>query len=118
VRTLIVDDEEDMRFLLRVTLDGRPDETREACDAEGAIAAWQESKPDVIVLDMRMPGRSGLEVARQILAADPTQRVVMCSAYMEPHHVAEAYGMGVAAYVDKYQITTLGDVLDEVVRAS
>jgi DNA-binding NarL/FixJ family response regulator len=119
VHTLIVDDEPDMRFLMRATLlsDVVDDVTDEACDADEAMAAWQLSKPDVIVLDLRMPGRSGLDLAREILATDPAQRVVMCSAFMEPDDVAEAHRIGVAAVVDKYQITTLPDVLDDVFRA-
>src|SRR3954465_5408660 len=106
-----------MRFLIRATLwsDDANDVTEEASNGEEAIAAWQESRPDVIVLDMRMPGRSGLDVAREILLEDPTQRVVMCSAYMEKKHVDEAMRIGVAACVDKYQITSLGAVLEDVV---
>src|SRR5688572_26138800 len=103
MRTLIVDDEPDMRMLMRATLsmeDGF-EVTHEACDGEQALATWQDARPDVIVLDMRMPGLSGLEVARQILATDPDQAVVMCSAYMDPEDIDEARRIGVAACVDK-----------------
>jgi DNA-binding NarL/FixJ family response regulator len=117
VRTLIVDDEPDMRFLMRATLwtDRVEDVTDEAADADEALTAWQSARHDVVVLDMRMPGRSGLDVAREILALDPLQRVVMCSAWMEPDDVDEAFRIGVAAYVDKYEITTLPSVLFDVI---
>jgi CheY-like chemotaxis protein len=118
LRTLIVDDEPDMRFLMRATLwlDDGTHEMDEASNGEDALAAWRVSKPDLVVLDMRMPGISGLEVAREMLAQDPDQCVVMCSAYMEQHEVDEATRIGVAACVDKYQITTLPQVIDGVLR--
>jgi DNA-binding NarL/FixJ family response regulator len=120
VRTLIVDDVPDMRFLMRVTL-WSPDTidiTDEAENGEDALIAWRGGQHDVVVLDMKMPGISGLDVARQMLAHDPKARVVMCSAYMDEDDVAEATRIGVAACVDKYQIATLPDVLDAVVGAA
>ena len=120
MRTLIVDDLPDMRFLMRVTLwaPDSGDVTDEAESGEHALQLWRDLKPDVVVLDMKMPGLSGLDVARQILAQDPTQRVVMCSAYMDADDVAEAYEIGVKAYVDKYQIATLPDVVESVHNAA
>jgi two-component system chemotaxis response regulator CheY len=117
---LIVDDVPDMRFLMRVTLwsENSTDITDEAVSGEHALAVWRDSKPDVVVLDMKMPGLSGLDVARQMLADDPTQRVVMCSAYMDQDDIAEATRIGVAACVDKYQITTLPDVVEAVLGAA
>jgi CheY-like chemotaxis protein len=120
VRTLIVDDVPDMRFLMRITLwnDSASDITDEAESGEDALAAWDQGRHDIVVLDMKMPGLSGLDVARQILARDPSQRVVMCSAYMDRDDVAEAIAIGVAACVDKYQITTLPEVVESVLGAA
>lgn len=120
MRTLIVDDEPDMRMLMRTTLsleDGF-DVTHEACDGEQALATWAEAQPDVIVLDMRMPGLSGLEVARRILATDPDQAVVMCSAYMDPDDIDEARRIGVAACVDKMDMDRLPGLLATAVGAA
>ena len=116
MRTLIVDNLPDMRFLMRATLWSHDvlDITDEAENGEDALVVWRESKPDVIVLDMKMPGLSGLDVAREILTEDPEQAVVMCSAYMDRDDVAEATRLGVAACVDKYEITTLPDVVTSV----
>jgi two-component system chemotaxis response regulator CheY len=117
VRTLIVDDVPDMRFLMRVTLwsENSIDITDEAASGEDALAVWHQAQHDVVVLDMKLPGLSGLDVAREMLARDPKARVVMCSAYMDEADVAEATRIGVAACVDKYQIATLPEVLDAVV---
>src|SRR4051812_50163857 len=83
VTTLIVDDEPDMRLLIgmSLTLDGACEVTAEAEDGEQALVAWERERPDVVVLDMRMPGLSGLDVARAIFAIDPHQPIVICSAY-------------------------------------
>jgi CheY-like chemotaxis protein len=113
VTTLIVDDEPDMRFLLgmSLTLDGACEVTAEASDGEEAIEAWERTRPDVIVLDMRMPGLSGLDVARRILAMDPQQPIVICSAYLDAHDRAEASRIGVVACVDKTDLAQLADVV-------
>jgi two-component system chemotaxis response regulator CheY len=120
VRTLIVDDVADMRFLMRVTLwsPESPDTTDEAESGEDALLAWDELRHDVVVLDMKMPGLSGLDVARLMLKEHPQQRVVMCSAYMDHDDIAEATSIGVAACVDKYEIATLPDVVEAVVGAA
>jgi CheY-like chemotaxis protein len=120
VRTLIVDDVADMRFLMRVTLwsPGTVDTTDEAESGEDALAAWDELHHDLVVLDMKMPGLSGLDVAKLMLAQHPAQRVVMCSAYMDQDDIAAAKHIGVAACVDKYQIATLPEVVESVLGAA
>ena len=120
MRTLIVDDLPDMRFLMRVTLwsPDSTDVTDEAESGEEALATWDDVRHDVVVLDMKMPGLSGLDVARRMLAEDPRQRVVMCSAYMDQDDIAEATKIGVAACVDKYQIASLPDVVEMVLGAA
>jgi DNA-binding NarL/FixJ family response regulator len=120
VRTLIVDDLPDMRFLMRVTLWSPEsiDITDEAESGEDALAVWDELRHDVVVLDMKMPGLSGLDVARLMLKEHPAQRVVMCSAYMDQEDIAEATAIGVAACVDKYQIATLPEIVESVVGAA
>src|SRR4051812_22978356 len=116
VTTLIVDDEPDMRLLIgmSLTLDGACKVTAEAEDGEQGLAAWERDRPDVIVLDMRMPGLSGLDVARRILAVDPTQAIVICSAYLDPADRDEAQRIGVRACVDKTDLEGLAQVVCEV----
>ena len=120
MRTLIVDDVPDMRYLMRVTL-WSPDSldvTDEAESGEDALEVWDPMRHDMVVLDMKMPGLSGLDVARVMLGSHPNTRVVMCSAYMDQADCDEAKKIGVAACVDKYQITTLPDVVEAVLRAA
>ncbi|MCU1589558.1 MAG: two-component system response regulator [Frankiales bacterium] len=118
--TLIVDDEPDMRLLIgmSLTLDGACEVTAEAADGEQALTAWARERPDVVVLDMRMPGLSGLDVARRIFALDPTQPIVICSAYLDQADRDEAKRIGVVACVDKTDLTRLADVVCAAARAA
>jgi CheY-like chemotaxis protein len=113
VTTLIVDDEPDMRLLLgmSLTLDGACEVTAEAENGEQALVAWERTRPDVVVLDMRMPGLSGLDVARRIFAVDPKQPIVICSAYLDADDRAEARRLGVIACVDKTDLSRLAEVV-------
>jgi CheY-like chemotaxis protein len=120
VTTLIVDDEPDMRLLIgmSLTLDGACEITAEAEDGEQALEAWARDRPDVVVLDMRMPGLSGLDVARRIFAIDPTQPIVICSAYLDQADRDEAMRIGVRACVDKTDIGKLAEVVVAASRAA
>ena len=97
VRVMIADDDFDMRLLVRATLDGdnRLDVVAEAEDGTLAVDAFLTSRPDVCILDYRMPGLSGLEAARRILAEQPTTKILLFSAYLTPEITAAAEELGV-----------------------
>ena len=118
--TLIVDDEPDMRLLIgmSLTLDGACEVTSEAADGEQGLVAWERDRPDVVVLDMRMPGMSGLDVARRIFEIDPHQPIVICSAYLDQADRDEAARIGVRACVDKTDMDRLAAVVVSVARAA
>src|SRR5688500_14364693 len=102
-----------MRFLLAVTLGAEPsiEVTGEATNGADAGAQCPNQAPDAVVLDMRMPGMTGLEAAREILLIDPAPTVIMCSAYMDAADRAEAGRIGVSACVDKTDLDQLAAVL-------
>src|SRR5438309_1454231 len=103
-RALIVDDDDDMRFLVRVLIEAANEGLAvagEASDGDEAVAKWREHRPDVVVLDERMPGRSGLDVAAQILAEAPDQSIILFSAYLDEATVARAESLGVRACLSK-----------------
>jgi two-component system chemotaxis response regulator CheY len=116
-RVLIVDDEDDIRALLRVLLadgSGRFEVIAEATDGHEALDRWRESRPDIVLLDQRMPGRSGLEVAEQILAEDPLQRIALFSAYLTETMREHATSLGIAACVPKEDVFAVPDVLEQL----
>jgi two-component system chemotaxis response regulator CheY len=116
-RTLIVDDEDDMRALLRVVLSdgsGTIDVVGEASDGTEALEKWRTIRPDVIVLDQRMPGLTGMEVAERILAEDPRQPIVLFSAYLTEAMRERARQMGVVECISKEEMFSLPEAINRL----
>jgi two-component system, chemotaxis family, chemotaxis protein CheY len=123
VSVLLVDDEEVIRELARAVLERAGLHVLdEAPDGVIALERWHaQSPPDrplVVLLDNRMPGLSGLEVAERMLGEYPTQLVVLFSAHLDRDIVDRAKGLGVRACVPKQDVIRLPGILDELVRAS
>lgn len=114
LRTLIVDDDSDMRLLVRMTIEVANHGLIVSGEADSGSAALHQialARPDVIVLDNRMPGMSGLETARQILADDPEQPIILFSAYLDSDTVVEAEQLGIRAVMDKTEVYRLPEKL-------
>jgi CheY-like chemotaxis protein len=100
---LICDDEEPLRALLRATLAGLGHELIEASDGERALELVRERRPEVLVLDVMMPGRSGLEIVREIRdqpELDAT-KIVVVSTHAEAGHADEAVRTGANRFLGK-----------------
>jgi DNA-binding NarL/FixJ family response regulator len=114
LRALIVDDDSDMRFLVRMTIEVANHGLAVAGEASSgvdAIAAFEQDRPEVVVLDNRMPGMTGLETARRILAEHPEQSIILFSAYLDAATVAEAEQVGVRSCLDKTDVDRLPEAL-------
>ncbi len=102
MRVLIVDDHPIIVAGCSAMLAGEGDiEVVDARDAETGLVAFQARKPDVTVVDIAMPGFSGLELARRILDSDPTARIVVFSMNDDPIFAARAIEAGAKGYVTK-----------------
>jgi two-component system, chemotaxis family, chemotaxis protein CheY len=73
----------------------------EAGDGAEAVARYQELRPEVTTLDITMPQKDGLEALREIIALDPSARVVMCSALGQESKVLESIKLGARDFVVK-----------------
>lgn len=103
ITILLVDDHKVLRDGLRALLESEPDLTvvAEAGDAEDALRLAQEFQPDIIVMDLGLPGVSGLEAIRAIRAAGVKSRIVVLSMYIRREFVLPAIEAGCDAYVPK-----------------
>jgi len=120
IATLLVDDEPDIRMLMRLTLDTANEGLwvcGEASDGQEAMGMADEVAPDVIVVDQRMPGMSGIETAVALRAVDAGRRIVLCSAFLDNELRAEGERAGIAGFVNKRDIAQLPDVIRSVAAA-
>ncbi|MEM9951630.1 MAG: response regulator transcription factor [Chloroflexota bacterium] len=103
IRILIADDHSVVRAGLRSLLEhqGHFRVIAEASTGEEAIRLAKENRPDVAILDIRMPGVSGIEACRQIVDALPTCKVVMLTSYAEDELLMAAIQAGASGYVLK-----------------
>ncbi|SCL64535.1 response regulator [Micromonospora chersina] len=101
IRTLIADDEQLVRAGLRLILEAAPDiaVVGEAADGDEALAAAVRLRPDVVLLDVRMPGTDGLAAAPRIVAAGP--RVVMLTTFDRDEYVHGALRAGAVGFLLK-----------------
>ena len=115
--TLIVDDEADVRLLVQLLIDQANRRLRvvgQAASGDEALAMRRGLDVDVVVLDHRMPGLTGLETAAAMLAEDPNLPIVLYSAFTDVHMVAEAQDIGVRECVEKGDAARLIAVLHEL----
>jgi two-component system, chemotaxis family, chemotaxis protein CheY len=112
---LIIEDDPDMRALVRTVLEIETNFVmcKESVDGIEGLELWRAERHDVVVLDQRMPGMAGLEVARAILSESPDQVIVMFSAWLEPDVVSAALKMGVRAVLGKDRVADLARAIND-----
>jgi DNA-binding response OmpR family regulator len=100
-RVLIVDDDEAIRALLRLTLPPDEYDVTEAFDGEHALDALAESNPELMLLDWKMPGRHGSLVLDDVKARHPKLPVIVLTSEIQEYHRALAESLGVDAFLTK-----------------
>ena len=108
IRVLLADDHTIVREGVRLCLEtmGDVEVVAEAADGQEAVALTEQLRPEVVVMDLTMPGLSGIEAIRQIRAAQPDVEVVVLSVHESEPYVEQALRAGAAGYVLKRNAAT------------
>ena len=103
IRVLVVDDHAVIRQGLRMLLESRP-EIEVAGDCENgreALLAVERTRPDVVLMDVVMPGLNGIEATRQIRKASPSTRVVILTGFVDDEQITASMRSGASGYLVK-----------------
>lgn len=102
-RILLVDDHDIVRLGLMTLLNDQPDMevVGEASTAGEAVKAVEKLQPDVVLMDIRLPGEGGIEATRQVTARFPKSKVVMLTSFADDELVVSAIKAGAVGYVLK-----------------
>jgi CheY-like chemotaxis protein len=111
MKVLIVDDNEQVRLLLRDYLPPSADEVYECVDGDEAFASYQRHRPDWVLMDWDMARMDGITAIREIMAAFPTARICMVTAFGDEELRAEALAAGARGVVAKSRLFELASVL-------
>ncbi|QJT09636.1 response regulator [Oceanidesulfovibrio marinus] len=118
IRVLLVDDESEFVETLAERLEIRGFEPAVALNGTAALERLDEIRPQVMVLDLKMPGMSGLEVLRETLRKMPELPVIMLTGHGSEQERDEALASGAATYLQKpIDIETLSKLLTETASA-
>ena len=99
---MIVDDAVLARRIMRNMLTGGGHEIAcEVSSGEDALAAYRENQPDVVMMDVTMPGKDGITAAREILQQDARAKVIMVTSVASRAVVERAFTTGVSGYITK-----------------
>ncbi|MCG3180059.1 MAG: Alkaline phosphatase synthesis transcriptional regulatory protein PhoP [Phycisphaerae bacterium] len=116
-RILLVDDDPDIVTSIQTTLDGSGAEVKVARDGTAAVTEHEQFKPDLVILDMMLPGRSGFLVLEKIKPRGATApKVIMITGNPGSRHKQYAETLGVNAYINKpFRMEKLTDTIGQLI---
>jgi len=116
LKTLVLEDEPETNELMCKTLQNFFSEVHSATDANSAMELFDKHSPDIIFIDIILPGKSGLEVAKEIREINPKQIIVIVSASNDMGNISEAVKIGVNNFIRKpIDTDKMIDVLKDIV---
>ena len=113
MKVLIVDDDALVAQSLATILSVEEDIDVLATGSSGpeAVARYRELAPDVLLMDIQMPGGDGLSAAEELLGEDPTARIVFLTTFADDEYIARALAMGARGYLIKQDIAQIAPAL-------
>lgn len=118
-KILIVDDEQSVRYSFKKLLSNSSYEFYEAQNAESAMQMFSIVKPNLVILDIEMPGKSGIEVLKDLKDLSPFTPIIIITAYGSGDRVIKAMKYGAYEYVEKpFDIPRLISLVEEALKSS
>jgi two-component system chemotaxis response regulator CheY len=115
-QVLIVDDSDFMRNLLREILEENFEIVDEAENGVEAVELYREYDPDLVMMDIVMPIRDGIEATNEITGSDPGANVIMCTSVGQEEKMKNAVKAGADGYITKpFQKPNVLEAIDDVV---
>ena len=116
-RILVIEDDEGITRFLRRGLAYEGYTVDVANDGQMGLIAARDTPPDLVVLDLMLPGIDGLETYKSILKLHPGQKAIIASGYSETDRVQEAHNLGASQYVRKpYSLNKIGSAVKAELR--
>src|SRR6478736_2088990 len=102
-RILLVEDHRSVLHGYRLILDAEPDLVVCAAvtNASDALTAVEQTQPDLVITDLTLPGRSGLDLVKDLIAIDPNRLILVCSMHDEALYAQRALRAGAKGYIMK-----------------
>src|SRR5579864_5608213 len=114
-KILVIDDEADMRFAVRMLLERSGHSVMEAENGEDALAKIDEGKPDLVLLDMRLPGMDGIQILQKVREKQKDLPIIMVTGYGNVELAEQALKLGADHYLSKpFHNKELIDVIQQV----
>ncbi len=115
-KVLIADDSEFMRNLLREILEENHTIVGEVENGVEAVEVFKEEQPDLVMMDIVMPIRDGIEATDEIKNTDPSANVIMCTSVGQEEKMKEAVKAGADGYITKpFQKPSVMEAIQDVV---
>ncbi|WP_417229144.1 response regulator [Thermophilibacter sp.] len=116
MRVVIADDDAVVVESLRIVLDAQPDIEVVGCGTDGtdAVRLAADVAPDIVLLDIQMPGMDGLSAAERILATPVPPRVVFLTTFSDDEYIVRALALGAAGYLIKQDVAGVAPALRAV----
>ena len=116
MRVAIIDDDalvcESLSIILGAEAD--IDVVGSGTDGDAAVCLYAEAAPDIVLMDIQMPGRDGLSAAQEILARDPAARIVFLTTFSDDEYIVRALALGARGYLIKQDVAAVAPALRAV----